>query len=310
MTRGKSQLPSRLWLVLSVGDGVWTYDDRDRPTCTASAAASRGDIVRREAAPAGLVTVCDRLRKSPGVSAVHAVAFPVKPDQDIIKQGPTTGSPTLAPRRGEPCEGPTATIPLARPDHRGPGRRLVPGPDTRTPPRRPGRRTPAGRTPRPRSRSRGSTRRSGSTSTPAGSPRPSPQQQRLDLLVRLRGPDHWQADDARRRLATCKQLTAPPRTSRTARRRTTRSGTGEGTLRPGPVRPGRGPVPAGPAGTAGDMGEGHPDIARATAGMSGDPRGPGEVCRRRGRWTAGSWRLPEGTGRGPPRHRHSYETWD
>ncbi len=45
----------------------------------------RGDIVRRESAPEVLIGLCDRLRRSPGVTLVRAVAFPVKPDQEIMK---------------------------------------------------------------------------------------------------------------------------------------------------------------------------------------------------------------------------------
>jgi hypothetical protein len=86
-------------------DGFWTYDSAAGPDTRRSGAKLgdeipsrpsaggedlarahpwtevRGDIVRREAAPEALVSLCDRLRQAPGVSLVRAVAFPVKPKE-------------------------------------------------------------------------------------------------------------------------------------------------------------------------------------------------------------------------------------
>ena len=81
----KSQVPGGLAWSPPASDDVWTYDDPPASDPARRRGQVRGDIVRREAAPEGLVTLCDRLRKSPGVSAVHAVAFPVKAEQEIMK---------------------------------------------------------------------------------------------------------------------------------------------------------------------------------------------------------------------------------
>jgi hypothetical protein len=83
----KSQLPGGLAWSPSVGssDALWTYDGPPAPDPARRRGQARGDIVRRQAAPEPLVTLCDRLRQSPGVSAVCAVAFPVKTDQEIVK---------------------------------------------------------------------------------------------------------------------------------------------------------------------------------------------------------------------------------
>jgi hypothetical protein len=65
-------------------DGFWTYDG----TAVAAGRTTgrlRGQILRRETAPEPLVTLCDRLRQMPGVTLVRAVAFPVKPDREVIK---------------------------------------------------------------------------------------------------------------------------------------------------------------------------------------------------------------------------------
>jgi hypothetical protein len=81
----KSQLPGGLTWSPPVGDDVWTYDDPPSSDPARRRGQFRGDIVQREAASEGLTTLCDRLRKSPGVAVVHAVAFPVKADQEIMK---------------------------------------------------------------------------------------------------------------------------------------------------------------------------------------------------------------------------------
>lgn len=80
----KAQVPGGLTWDTIDRDGLWTYDD----TAVAASRTTgrlRGNILRREAAPKPLVTLCDRLRRAPGVALVRAVAFPVKPDQEIMK---------------------------------------------------------------------------------------------------------------------------------------------------------------------------------------------------------------------------------
>jgi hypothetical protein len=81
----KSQVPGGLAWSPPVGDVLWTYDGRSTSDPSRRRGQLRGEILRREAVPEALVGLCDRLRKSPGVSGVHAVAFPVKSDQDIEK---------------------------------------------------------------------------------------------------------------------------------------------------------------------------------------------------------------------------------
>jgi serine/threonine protein kinase len=81
----KSQIPGGLAWSPPVGEALWTYDGSPTPDPAPGRGRVRGDIVRRQAAPAALVTLCERLRRSPGVSTVHAVAFPVKSDQEILK---------------------------------------------------------------------------------------------------------------------------------------------------------------------------------------------------------------------------------
>jgi hypothetical protein len=101
----KTQVPGGLaWFPVD-RDGFWTYDSAAGPDTRRSGAKLgdeipsrpsaggedlarahpwtevRGDIVRREAAPEALVSLCDRLRQAPGVSLVRAVAFPVKPKE-------------------------------------------------------------------------------------------------------------------------------------------------------------------------------------------------------------------------------------
>jgi hypothetical protein len=80
----KSQVPGGLAWTPPIGDAVWIDDGPPTSNPSQRRGQFRGDILRREAAPEGLVVLCDRLRKSSGVSAVHAVAFPVKP-VEIIK---------------------------------------------------------------------------------------------------------------------------------------------------------------------------------------------------------------------------------
>jgi hypothetical protein len=81
----KSQVPGGLSWSPPSGDVLWTYDGPPTSDPSRRRGQLRGDIVRREAAPEALVDLCDRLRKSPGVAAVHAVAFPIKPNQEIMK---------------------------------------------------------------------------------------------------------------------------------------------------------------------------------------------------------------------------------
>jgi hypothetical protein len=81
----KSQLPGGLAWSPPVGDTLWTYDGPPASDPARRRGRVRGEIVRRQAAPEALVSLCDRLRQSPGVAAVHAVAFPVKTDQEIVK---------------------------------------------------------------------------------------------------------------------------------------------------------------------------------------------------------------------------------
>jgi hypothetical protein len=81
----KSQLAGGLAWSPPVGDALWIYDGPPTTDPARRRGQVRGDIVRRQAAPEALVSLCDRLRQSPGVAAVHAVAFPVKTDQEIVK---------------------------------------------------------------------------------------------------------------------------------------------------------------------------------------------------------------------------------
>ena len=66
-------------------EGLWTYDSAAPSEAARFRGKLRGDVVKRELAPESLYSLCDRLRRSPGVTLVRAVAFPVKPDQEIIK---------------------------------------------------------------------------------------------------------------------------------------------------------------------------------------------------------------------------------
>jgi Protein kinase domain len=80
----KSQDPGGfVWATIDA-DGLWTYDGGAAAASRATGRL-RGEIVQREAAPAPLVTFCDRLRQRRDVALVRAVAFPVKTDREIIK---------------------------------------------------------------------------------------------------------------------------------------------------------------------------------------------------------------------------------
>ncbi len=83
----KAQVPGGLaWSpTAGAGDALWTYDGPPTSGPSGRRGQVRGEIVRRQATPEALTTLCDRLRESPGVAAVHAVAFPVKTDQEIVK---------------------------------------------------------------------------------------------------------------------------------------------------------------------------------------------------------------------------------
>ena len=81
----KTQVPGGLaWSSVDL-EGFWTYDSAAPSDAARLRGKLRGDIVRRELAPEILINLCDRLRRSPGVTLVRAVAFPVKPDQEIMK---------------------------------------------------------------------------------------------------------------------------------------------------------------------------------------------------------------------------------
>jgi hypothetical protein len=80
----KSRVPGGLAWSPPDGDVLWTYSDPPTSDAGRRRGQFRGKTVRREAAPGGLDSVCDRLRRSSGISAVHAVAFPVKP-VEIVK---------------------------------------------------------------------------------------------------------------------------------------------------------------------------------------------------------------------------------
>ena len=81
----KTQVPGGLAWSPVDREGFWTYDSAELSEAKRFRGKLRGDILRRESAPEALVSLCDRLRRSPGVTLVRTVAFPVKPDQDIMK---------------------------------------------------------------------------------------------------------------------------------------------------------------------------------------------------------------------------------
>ena len=81
----KTQVPGGLaWSPVDLV-GFWIYDSAAPSDAARFRGKLRGEILRRESAPEILIGLCDRLRRSPGVTLVRAVAFPVKPDQDIMK---------------------------------------------------------------------------------------------------------------------------------------------------------------------------------------------------------------------------------
>jgi hypothetical protein len=81
----KTQVPGGLaWSPLD-REGLWAYDSAEPSKAKRFRRKLRGEIVRRESAPEALVSLCDRLRRSPSVTLVRAVAFPVKPDNEIMK---------------------------------------------------------------------------------------------------------------------------------------------------------------------------------------------------------------------------------
>ena len=81
----KTQVPGGLAWSPVDREGLWTYDSAAPSEAARFRGKLRGEILRRESAPEALVSLCDRLRRSPGVTLVRTVAFPVKPDQDIMK---------------------------------------------------------------------------------------------------------------------------------------------------------------------------------------------------------------------------------
>jgi hypothetical protein len=77
----KDRIPGGLSWSPVEREALWTYDG----AALAVAPRLRGPILHREVAPKSLVDLCDRLRRTPGVALVRAVAFPVKPEQEIMK---------------------------------------------------------------------------------------------------------------------------------------------------------------------------------------------------------------------------------
>jgi hypothetical protein len=81
----KAQVSGGLTWAPVDGEGLWTYDSAAASDTARFRGALRGESVERELAPEALVSLCDRLRRSPGVTLVRAVAFPVKPVEEIMK---------------------------------------------------------------------------------------------------------------------------------------------------------------------------------------------------------------------------------
>jgi hypothetical protein len=81
----KARIPGGLAWSLMDQEGLWTYDSSGTSEATRWRGRLRSEILRREAAPEDLIRLCDRLRQSPGVTLVRAVAFPVKPDTELMK---------------------------------------------------------------------------------------------------------------------------------------------------------------------------------------------------------------------------------
>jgi hypothetical protein len=81
----KTEVPGGLAWSSVDQEGFWTYDSAAPSDAARFRGKLRGDIVRRDLAPAALVNLCDRLRRSPSVTLVRAVAFPVRPEEEIMK---------------------------------------------------------------------------------------------------------------------------------------------------------------------------------------------------------------------------------
>jgi hypothetical protein len=81
----KAQVPGGLAWSRVDREGFWTYDSAAPSDAARLGGQLRGEIVRRESAPEALVSLCDRLRQTPGVALVRAVTFPVKPNKEIMK---------------------------------------------------------------------------------------------------------------------------------------------------------------------------------------------------------------------------------
>jgi hypothetical protein len=82
----KARVPGGLAWSPAHADGLWTYDANPRAGDPARLRGRlRGEVIRRQAAPASLDALCGRLRRAPGVTLVQALAFPVKPDRETLK---------------------------------------------------------------------------------------------------------------------------------------------------------------------------------------------------------------------------------
>jgi serine/threonine-protein kinase len=81
----KAQVPGGLEWSPVDREGFWTYDSSAPSEASRVRGRLRGAILHRQAVPDDLIRLCDRLRRSPGVTLVRAVAFPVKPDAEILK---------------------------------------------------------------------------------------------------------------------------------------------------------------------------------------------------------------------------------
>jgi hypothetical protein len=81
----RTQVPGGLAWSPVDREGLWTYDSLGTSAATRWRGRLRGEILKREAAPEDLIRLCDRLRQAPGVALVRAVAFPVRPDTEIVK---------------------------------------------------------------------------------------------------------------------------------------------------------------------------------------------------------------------------------
>ena len=117
-----------------------------------------------------------------------------------------------------------------------------------------------------------------------------PAREKLDLLARTRGKDHWQTGDARRDLETYHRLAGLPREvqDRYVKARQANS-PGESALCPRPVRRGRAPVPGNPHDPSRHPGRGPPRHRHQLQQPGRDPRPRGSTPRPR-RCTAVPWR--------------------